>query len=132
MTVQPRHLAAYQDNRRKTKREQVRDAIARLDRRGASITFAAVAEEAGVDRSWLYSQQDLRGEIERLRSETTGPLKPRPQRERASNASLQVRLAAAQHTNEDLRAEIKALRAEVTALRDENSHLRGQRWETLS
>lgn len=132
MTVQPPHLAAYQNDRRKTKREQVRDAIARLDRRGALITFAAVAEEAGVDRSWLYSQQDLRGEIERLRGETTGPLKPRPQRERASDASLQVRLAAAQQTSDDLRKEIKALRAEVATLREENSRLRGQRWETLS
>jgi hypothetical protein len=132
VTSQPTHLAAHQIKRRETKREQVRQAIARLDRRGAAITFAAVAEAAGVDRSWLYSQPDLRAAIERLRDETTGPLAPRPARERASDASLHVRLAAAQQTSDDLREEIQALRAEIAALRDENSRLRGERWETLS
>lgn len=127
MSDQPAHLTAYQAGRRETKRRQVREAILRLDRRGASVTFAAVAEEARVDRSWIYSQPDLRAEVERLRSETTGPLKPRPQRERASDASLQVRLAAALQTNDDLREEVKALRIEIAALRDENSRVRGER-----
>jgi transcription initiation factor IIE alpha subunit len=129
MAGQPTHLAAWQTDRRMQKRTQVRDALRRLDSRGVAITFAAVADEAGVDRSWIYSQSDLAGEIKRLRDETTGPLKPRPQRERASEASLHVRLAAAQQTNADQSDEIKQLRDEVRALRDEIGRLRGERWE---
>lgn len=129
---QPRHLAAWQTERRARKRTQVRDALRRLDSCGVAITFATVADEAAVDRSWIYSQTDLAGEIRRLREETTGPLKPRPQRERASDASLHVRLAAAQQTNADQRDEIKQLRDEVRALRDEISRLRGEQWENLA
>lgn len=129
MAAQPPALTTWQANQRRSKRAQVVDAIKRLDKRGAHITFAAVAEESGVDRSWLYTHEDLAAEIKRLRDETGGPLEPRPQRERASDASLRVRLAAAQHVNDDLRAEIKQLREENRALRDETSRLRGDRWE---
>jgi chromosome segregation ATPase len=132
MAEQPTHLAAWQTGRRFQKRARIRDALHRLDARGVAITFAAVADEAGVDRSWIYSQNDLAEEIKRLREETTGPLKPRPQRERASDASLHVRLAAAQQTNAEQRDEIKRLRDEIRALRDEIDRLRGERWENLA
>jgi len=131
MSAQPPALTEWQANQRRSKRAQVVDAIGRLDKRGARITFAAVAEEAGVDRSWLYSHEDLAAEIKRLRDETRGPLEPRPQRERASDASLRVRLAAAQQASDDLRAEIRHLREENRALRDEISRLRGDRWENV-
>ena len=131
MGAQPPALTEWQANQRRSKRAQVVDAIGRLDKRGARITFAAVAEEAGVDRSWLYSHEDLAAEIKRLRDETRGPLEPRPQRERASDASLRVRLAAAQQVSDDLRAEIKQLHEENRALRDEISRLRGERWENV-
>jgi uncharacterized alpha-E superfamily protein len=131
MAAQPPALTEWQAHQRRSKRVRVVDAIKRLDRRGARITFAAVAEEAGVDRSWLYSHEDLAAEIKRLRDETRGPLEPRPQRERASDASLRVRLAAAQQVSDDLRAEIKQLREENRALRDKISRLRGDRWESV-
>ena len=131
MGAQPSALTEWQANRRRSKRAQVVDAIKRLDTRGARITFAAVADEAGVDRAWLYSHEDLAAEIKHLRDETRGPLEPRPQRERASDAALRVRLAAAQQVSDDLRAEIKQLREENRALRDEISRLRGDRWENV-
>jgi hypothetical protein len=129
IAVQPPALTEWQANQRRSKRSQVVEAIKRLDGRGARITFAAVADEAGVDRSWLYSHDDLAAQIKRLRDQTRGPLEPRPQRERASEASLRVRLAAAQQVNDDVRAELKQVREENRALRDEISRLRGQRWE---
>ena len=44
---------------------------------------------AGVSRSWLYAQPDLRAEIERLREATRrAPLAADPRRQRASDASL--------------------------------------------
>ena len=129
MAPQPQALIEWQANQRRSKRAQAIDAITRLDQRGARITFAAVAEEAGVDRSWLYTHDDLVAEIKRLRDETAGPLTPRPQRERASDASLRVRLAAAQQAGDHLRAEISQLRKENRALRGEISRLRGDRWK---
>jgi hypothetical protein len=132
MADQPAQLAAWQAARREDKRERVRAAIRRLDARGARITFAAVADEARVNRSFVYSHEDLAEEVKRLREESAGPLKPRPRRERASAASLHVRLCAAQQTNAEQRVEIKRLREENRALRDELSRLRGERWENVA
>jgi chromosome segregation ATPase len=128
--TQPAHLAAWQADRREHKREQVRQAVRRLDARGAAINFAIVAHEAGVDRSFIYSQHDLASEIRRLRDETDTALTPRPQRERASHASLRVRLAAAQQTIADVRKENTELRAEIRSLREEIARLRGAAWES--
>jgi chromosome segregation ATPase len=126
---QPAHLAAWQAQRREQKRDAIRQALRRLDSRGAAISFAVVAEEAEVDRSWLYSQQDLATEIRRLRDGTTGPLASRPQRERASDASLRARLATAHETLKDARAQNRVLLCEIRDLRDEISRLRGEGWE---
>lgn len=128
---QPVQLAAWQAERRERKRAAVRLAIRRLDSRGAAINFAVVADEADVDRSWLYSQQDLAIDIRRLRDQTHGgPLAPRPQRERASDASLRARLAAAHQTISQTRQENSGLRAEIRDLREQLCRLRGERWES--
>lgn len=126
---QPAHLAAWQAERREKKRDAVTKAIRTLDQRGVAINFAVVADEAGVDRSWLYSQQDLARQIARLRVETNGPLLPRPQRERASDESLRSRLAAAQQALTRARAENSELRSQIRALSEELARTRGQQWE---
>jgi small-conductance mechanosensitive channel len=68
-----------------------------LDAKGAPITFEAVAREAGVSRSWLYTQDDLRAEIGRLRERhrPPSPTPSTPDRQRASTASLLRRLEVA-------------------------------------
>ncbi len=45
-------------------RKRAEAALRRMDTAGHPITFDALAREAGVSRSWLYNQQDLRAEIE--------------------------------------------------------------------
>ena len=51
------------------------------------MTFDAVATAAGVSRSWLYTQPDLRAEIERLRAASQrAPGRPVPIQQRASDA----------------------------------------------
>lgn len=127
---QPAHLAVWQANRREQKHAAIRQAMRRLDTRGAAINFAIVAAEAGVDRSWLYSQADLAQEIRLLREQTIGPLIPRPQQERASDTSLRARLAAAHQTISDARNENRELRSQLRELREELARLRGERWET--
>jgi len=92
-----RHLIRAARLRSDQTRERAVDALRRLDRAGTPLTVEAVAREANVSRSWLYTQIDLRLEIERARArqhrKVTPP--PPPPRQRASDASLLRRLEAA-------------------------------------
>jgi hypothetical protein len=83
-----------------------------MDTTGIVITFETVAREAGVSRSWLYNQPDLRAEIERLRlrHRPVPAARPVPERQRASEASLLRRLEAATERNRQLEAENRELR----------------------
>jgi hypothetical protein len=69
-----------------------------LERAGTPVSYSAVAHAAGIARSWLYTQQDLRAEITRLREATAERPKtpPIPAIQRASEASLRRRLELAQ------------------------------------
>lgn len=87
-----RHLITAARRRSQTTRQRAAAALRRLDAAGRPITFDTVAREANVSRSWLYSQPDLRSQIERLRDQLR-PRRPHiPDRQRASDASLQRRL----------------------------------------
>ena len=92
-----RHLLAAAQQRSSQTRGRAEAAIGRLADTDTTVTFDSVAREAGVSRSWLYAQPDLRTEIARLRDrrqERTSPAAP-PERQRASEASLLRRLQAA-------------------------------------
>jgi Family of unknown function (DUF6262) len=92
-------------------RRRAKAALLRLDATGAVITFETVACEAGVSRSWLYNQPDLRAEIERLRARHRIPAsRPVPDRQRASDPSLLRRLKAATARNRQLETENQQLR----------------------
>jgi small-conductance mechanosensitive channel len=91
-----RHLVVAAQQRAEQTRSRALRALRRLDGTGTAITFEAVAREAGVSRSWLYSQTDLRAEIQALRTRTQSPSPPpTPQRQAATDASLLRRLEAA-------------------------------------
>ncbi|WOP07073.1 DUF6262 family protein [Streptomyces cyaneofuscatus] len=94
-----------------TRRRAV-SALRRMDATGSVITFEAVAREAGVSRSWLYNQPDLRAEIERLRARhrPVPAARPVPDRQRASEASLLRRLEAATERTRQLEEENRELR----------------------
>ncbi len=76
------------------------------------VTFGSLARAAGVSRSWLYRQPELRKQIEQLRR-----LAPsRPSKE-----------SAPQRASEDSnRQKLAIYRAELTRLQAENRQLRGQ------
>jgi spore germination cell wall hydrolase CwlJ-like protein len=59
-----RHVIAAAQHRAAATRERAVTALRRMDKTGASITFGSVAKQARVSRSWLYSQPDLRAEVE--------------------------------------------------------------------
>ena len=92
-------------------RKRAVSALRRMDSSGVGITFETVAREAGVSRSWLYNQPDLRAEIERLRARHRIPAtRPVPDRQRASDTSLLRRLEAANVRIRQLEADNRELR----------------------
>jgi Family of unknown function (DUF6262) len=107
-----RHILAAARRRAAATRRRAVTALRRMDRAGLPITFDALAREAGVSRSWLYSQPDLRAEVERLRARR-GPSsasRPVPDRQRASDASLLRRLESATERIRHLEAQNQQLR----------------------
>jgi hypothetical protein len=88
------------------------------------VTFAGVGRAAGVSRSWLYTQPDISSQIRRLRQETNGAGSAGavPVGQRATDASLRARLAAALDRNKQLADENARLRRQLArALGDQRS-----------
>jgi hypothetical protein len=105
------HLITAARKRSEATRQRAAAALRRLDAAGRPITFDALAREANVSRSWLYSQPDLRAEIERLRDQRRPHRRDRiPDRQRASDASLQRRLDIAAERLRQLQADNQRLR----------------------
>jgi uncharacterized protein DUF6262 len=106
------HLRAAAQRRTEQTRRRAVAALQRMDTAGAPITLDGLAREAGVSRSWLYTQHDLRAEIQRRRQRHRTPTAPAvpSERQRATEASLLQRLQAAterihhlEHDNQQLR-----------------------------
>jgi Family of unknown function (DUF6262) len=98
-------------------------ALRELDQAGTRVTFEAVARAAGVSRSWLYAQADLRVEITRLREATDrSPSPPIPASQRASDASLLQRVIQANQRNRQLTDDNARLRRQLArALGDQRA-----------
>jgi Family of unknown function (DUF6262) len=106
-----RHLLASARRRSEDARRRTLATLRRIDSTAGPVSFDTVARQAGVSRSWLYTQPAIRAEIERLR-ERRSPLPARavPQRQRISDASLRSRLAEANARVGELQAENQRLR----------------------
>ena len=70
-------------------------ALRHMDKTGEPVNFEAVARKAGVSRSWLYTQPDLRADIQRLRETHRPETRAVPAQQRGSDNSLQLRLQIA-------------------------------------
>ncbi|MCX2750476.1 DUF6262 family protein [Arthrobacter sp. MI7-26] len=68
-----RHLVKAAQQRAAYTRAKAVQALRTLHADGRPVTFDAVARHAGVSRSWLYTQPDLRAEIEHLRESSPAP-----------------------------------------------------------
>jgi Family of unknown function (DUF6262) len=116
-----RHLITAARHRSEQTRQRAIAALRRLDATGQPISFDAVARQASVSRSWLYTQQDLRTEIQRLRQRHPAATPaPPPDRQRASEPSLLRRLEATT-------ARIRHLEADNQQLRDALARALGER-----
>ena len=116
-------LAIAAARRHQLTRARAIQALRELDRAGAPVTFAAVAAAAAVSRSWLYTQPDIRDQIQRLRDSTSRiPGVPVPAGQRPTGTSLRARLAAALQRNQQLADENARLRRQLArALGDQRS-----------
>ncbi len=118
-------IAAARRRHAMTRAKAIR-ALRELERNGSPVTFAAVAHEAGVSRSWLYGEDDLREEITRLREAARpAPTRAVPVTQRASDSSLRRRLELAEER-------IRVLRSENEQLRRQLAHALGERRRSVT
>jgi hypothetical protein len=106
------HIVTAARRRATAARRRAVAALRRMDNTGQPISFDAVAREGQVSRSWLYSQPDLRAQIERLRARREPALGRHqlPDRQRASDTSLLRRLEVMTERNRQLDTENRQLR----------------------
>ncbi len=113
--MRPDPLSEAAARRHELTRSRAVQALRELDRAGVPVTFAGVAKTAGISRSWLYTQPDISSQIRRLRqaANATGSAGGVPAAQRATDASLRARLAAALDRNRQLADDNARLRRQL-------------------
>ena len=122
--MRPDPLFEAATRRHELTRSRAVRALRELDQAGTPVTFVGVAKAAGISRSWLYTQPDISSQIRRLRQKTNaaGSAGSVPSAQRATDASLRTRLAAALDRNKQLADENARLRRQLArALGDQRS-----------
>ena len=122
--MRPDPLSEAAARRHELTRSKAVQALRELDRAGSPVTFAGVAQAAGISRSWLYTQPDISSQIRRLRREANaaGSAGGIPSAQRPTDASLRARLAAALDRNKQLADQNARLRRQLAcALGDQRS-----------
>jgi Family of unknown function (DUF6262) len=122
--VRPDPLSEAAARRHELTRSRAVQALRELDRAGTPVTFAGVAQAAGISRSWLYTQADISSQIRRLRHKTNdaGSAGAIPAGQRSTDASLRARLSAALDRNKQLSDENARLRRQLArALGDQRA-----------
>lgn len=110
------HLIAAAQRRRADTIQRARKALQDIGETGQQRTVTQIAAHAGVSRSWLYAQPELR---ERLRQLTATPQPAEstaPQVERSSEASLHQRLTLAHERIRELDNDNRHLRDQIALL----------------
>lgn len=110
------HLVAAAQRRRDETLQRARQALQDLGDTGQQRTVTQIAAHAGVSRSWLYAQPELRDQLRQL-SAAPQPSEPAaPQVERGSEASLRQRLSLAHERVRELDNDNRHLRDQIAVL----------------
>jgi Family of unknown function (DUF6262) len=108
------HLITAAHQRHELTRSKTIKALRELDNLGIAVTFEVVARHAQVSRSWLYTQPDIRAEVEHLRDlGRRAPATTVPARQRTTDPSLRRRLEAAHTRNRELAQDNQRLRRQL-------------------
>jgi uncharacterized protein DUF6262 len=122
-------LRAAAQQRQAQTAQRAAAAIRRLDDAGQPVTFAAVAQAAGISRSWLYRDPTTRAEVQRLRRAHATDAPSPPAAQRGSIESWQHRYQTLLEANRRLTEDNQRLRDQVAALLGERraEHTHGRR-----
>lgn len=118
-------LAQHARGRHEQTLQQARAALTSMASNGDAITVSLLASTAGVSRSWIYTQPELRGEIERLQAQTRTGTPRRETGDGASDESLRRRLDLAHQRIAQLRAENQQLRESLARAHGQLRAVRG-------
>jgi hypothetical protein len=110
------HLIAAAQRRRADTLERARQALQELDETGQRRTIMQIAAHAGVSRSWLYAQTELRDQLRRLTAISETAVSAPARIERGSHTSLRQRLTLAQERIRELDDENRQLRNQIALL----------------
>ena len=112
------YLLAAAQRRRADTLERARKALQELGETGQRRTVTQIAALAGVSRSWLCAQTDLREHLRQLTDQHSASTPAVNHTQRSSDASLRQRLTLAH-------ARIHELDDQNRQLRDQIAHLHG-------
>jgi Family of unknown function (DUF6262) len=110
------HLIAAAQRRRADTLQRARQALQEIDESSQRRTVTQIAAHAGVSRSWLYAQPELRDQLRRLTAISQTPESAPARVERGSDASLRQRLTLAHERNRELDDENRQLRNQIAVL----------------
>jgi hypothetical protein len=116
-------LTAAAKVKSQTKTNAAEQAIRRLIKRGEPVTFQAVGREAGVSHAFLYGHPDLRGRIERLRTQHR-PLPAEPAPAATENTLVSTLTNQVNHLKKQNRQQVQALQSALERAHGENLDLR--------
>ena len=123
------YLLAAAQRRRADTLERARKALQELGETGQRRTVMQIAAHAGVSRSWLYAQPQLRDQLRRLTVSETAESAP-ARTQRGSDASLRQRRTLAHERirelddeNRQLRNQIALLHGQLRANRSAGTHV---------
>jgi hypothetical protein len=108
-----RRLVEHARARHEQTLQRAQTALAAMARDGEPVSIARLAAEASVSRAWIYTQPELRDQIEQFRAGTKRSQATRPSGSRASDNSLRHRLELAHEKITQLRAENQQLRQDL-------------------
>jgi hypothetical protein len=120
-------LAQHARARHEQTLQRAQAVLTTMSKDGDVVTVSLLASKAAVSRSWIYTQPELRDQIEQLRQNRTRTGSPsRAPGSHASDESLRHRLELAHQRIAQLRAENQQLRQSLAfaygQLRAANAH----------
>ena len=107
------HLTTAARRRHENTRAKAIAALHELDHAGAVLTFESVARHAGVSRSWLYTQTDIKDEIHRLRDLNHPNRHPTPPRNEPATPPCDSVSRSRNRRNRELADENQRLRRQL-------------------
>lgn len=126
MTPLPEHLRQATCARTQEAEKRARTALAEMAKAGKSISFTAVARQAGVSTDFLYRSSELRIQIERHRTKAGVAPTAAADARRDSSTSAAVRALSARLTRQQQvhHEEVARLRKALEVAPGENLMLR--------